>query len=293
MKDIRYDHTKKSIISPRFDVNLISRYKLVVKIYRHLLCTSVFDTDNHCCITYEQFRIEGATVKEKIRFLTNLWSAHQFLGASFWRGVILLTAEKEVSYVPLLFAEPEDASTYLNFNGCNLEEKKTHYHKIWGTGIACFHAIPQPLEQWITQTYTTSELLFYHSASAFLKEASLLASQNTSTKIYACIFDDNLIIAVIDNGQVRFVNLFTFRTPSDLIYYLLLVAEEHRLKPEEESLHWWGDFENNSPLADIARTYFKEVIFGEPPTGLTFADELDETIKKHNFDIFAAYKMSI
>lgn len=294
VKDIRYDHTKKSIISPTFDVNLISRYKLVVKIYRYFLTITVFDTDDHCCIAYEQFRIEGGTMDEKTAFLNNLWSAHQFLGAAFWRSVILLTAEKDVTFVPLIFAEVQDAPIYLRFNGCDLTEKKTYYHKIWGTSIACFHAIPTRLEQWIKKTYTTSELLFYHSSSVFLKEVSQLASsKKTSAHLYACIFDDNLTVVVMNEGNLRFINSFTFRSPSDLIYYLLLVAEEHQLKPEEETLHWWGDFEINAPMADVARNYFREIVFGSPPEGLKFANGLDEITKHYNFDLFAAYKMSI
>ncbi|GAB4334270.1 MAG: hypothetical protein OHK0038_11120 [Flammeovirgaceae bacterium] len=294
MEDIRFDALKQGIVDESFDVNLIARYKLVVKLHQSLLSLCVFDSEDHRCLAYERFQLqEGNTPQKLVNYLENLWAAHQFLKAAFWKSVIFVSFGQDFSFVPIPMAEKEDAQSYLMINGSNLELKSIKNTKQWGLGVICYHSISSEIEQWIHKTYSESEILFYHVTSAFLKGCADISKNNPNARIFASTFQNNLLVSILEGEQLKFINSFTFKSPNDLVYYLLLVAQEYKLNPEKEMLTIWGDINEKSPMADLVHSYFKNVVFGMRPEGLKFGFIFDELPNHQAFDIFSAYKLSL
>jgi hypothetical protein len=294
VEDIRFDALKQGIVDESFDVNLIARYKLVVKLHQSLLSLCVFDTEDHRCLTYERFQLQdGSNPKKLVSYLENLWSAHQFLKAAFWKSVIFVSFGEDFAFVPISLAEKEDAKSYLMINGSNLEHKSCFNTKQWGLGSVCYHSVSTELVQWINKTYSEPEILFYHSTSSFLKGCAEISKKETKPQLFASTFQNNLLVSILEGEHLKFINSFTFKSPNDLAYYLLLISQEYKLNPEKETLRVWGDIHEKSPMSDLLRSYFTNVVFGNRPEELKFGFVFDELPLHQAFDLFSAYKMSL
>lgn len=66
-------------------------------------------------------------------------------------------------------------------------------------------------------------------------------------------------IVVLQNQKLEFYNSFDYKTPEDLIYYILFTAEQLSLNPENFKLEFLGNIDEESPLFEITFKYVRNV----------------------------------
>ena len=66
-------------------------------------------------------------------------------------------------------------------------------------------------------------------------------------------------IIIVQNQHLMLFNSFDYKTPEDLIYYLLFTAEQLNMNPESFRLEFIGDIAENDPYFKIAYKYIRNV----------------------------------
>ena len=68
-------------------------------------------------------------------------------------------------------------------------------------------------------------------------------------------------IIILQNSKLIFYNSFTFASEIDVLYYILFVAEQFHLNPEEFLLILLGTIEEESAIYKIIFQYVRNVSF--------------------------------
>lgn len=100
---------------------------------------------------------------------------------------------------------------------------------------------------------------YKHSHSVLVSKL-LDASKNIDDKKMFVHFQPNHFeIIVVQNQKLLLFNSFEYKTPEDLIYYLLFTAEQLLLNPESFNLEFLGNINEESEFFKIAYKYIRNV----------------------------------
>ncbi len=123
----------------------------------------------------------------------------------------------------------------------------------------------------------------YKNANSILVQKLLDRSRNNDERqVFAHIASSHFEIVVVQNQKLILFNSFEYTTTSDFLYYLLFVAEQLNLNPENFQLTLLGDVSRESDLFEAAWTYVRHVSLAEVQSaGLTDAEA------RHHFTLLA------
>jgi len=78
-------------------------------------------------------------------------------------------------------------------------------------------------------------------------------------KMFVHMASGHFEIIVVQNQHLLLFNSFEYKTPEDLIYYLLFTAEQLNLNPETLKLEFLGDISQTDAFFAIAYKYIRNV----------------------------------
>lgn len=88
----------------------------------------------------------------------------------------------------------------------------------------------------------------------------LEASKNIDTKkMFVHMSKSHFEIIIVQNQHLLLFNSFEYKTPEDLIYYLLFTSEQLNLNPENLNLEFLGNISEDDAYFKIAYKYIRNV----------------------------------
>jgi hypothetical protein len=88
----------------------------------------------------------------------------------------------------------------------------------------------------------------------------LALSKNVDDKkMFVHMADGHFEIIIVQNQHLLLFNSFDYKTPEDLIYYLLFTAEQLNMNPESFKLEFIGDITETDACFKIAYKYIRNV----------------------------------
>lgn len=105
-------------------------------------------------------------------------------------------------------------------------------------------------------------------------------------KVFLNIRNEAMDIMVFDGRQVSFFNTFAWRSPEDILYYLVFVMEQLNLNPEQVPVVVSGETEGKGSLMDLMFTYIRHVEFAKRTTTYRYSAVLDEIAPHSGFLLF-------
>ena len=85
------------------------------------------------------------------------------------------------------------------------------------------------------------EFEYKHHTTILLEKLLLHSKNNTQKQLFVHVSKNQLDIIVIENSKLLLLNTFHFNTKNDFIYYILFIAEQLQLNPEEIALTFLGE----------------------------------------------------
>lgn len=89
-------------------------------------------------------------------------------------------------------------------------------------------------------------------------------------------YNDKFITAFFINGALQLMQTFSYQTPEDVSYYLLLICKQFNIKPAKATLNISGLIDTQSPLYSELIKYFEEVHNEGIPSNYATNGILDE-----------------
>ncbi len=100
---------------------------------------------------------------------------------------------------------------------------------------------------------------YKHSSSVLVSKLLDISKNNESKKMFVHLQTNHFEIIVIQNQKLLLYNSFEYKTPEDVIYYILFTAEQLLLNPENFILEFLGKIDSKSAIYKIVYQYVRNV----------------------------------
>ena len=126
----------------------------------------------------------------------------------------------------------------------------------------------------------------YVHASTILVTKLLDLSKNTDAKkMYVQINKSTLDLVVVQKQKLVLYNSFDYKTPDDLLYYILFTAEQLDLNPEVFSLQLFGNVHIEDDFYKLCYNYIRNVSILNV-NFMRSKNDFTETVNRENFILF-------
>ena len=129
------------------------------------------------------------------------------------------------------------------------------------TGAAMHYLVPGDLDRLLREKFSDSR--YFHFFTTMLKVHNGFASTN---QIGLDFTTDRFSVFVRREGRLELVQHYAYKTPLDVVYYLLKICYEFGLSQTDVALVLSGLIEKDSALYTELHHYFLNLQFAQPPS---------------------------
>lgn len=220
--------------------------------------------------------------------LQTLTAQHDLVGQSGWNQVRLAVQNRHFTLLPAPLFREGDEATYLQLHHtADAVQEVVRYYYHPARDMVNVFAAERRVAEWFAQLYPAGKLL--HHTSALLEGLVHQSDRGAPRRLYVSISAQQVTLLVIRDKKPEFCNVFTFATPEDLIYYIILVMQELQLNPDQDPVVVWGDLLHDSALFTILRKYIRNIRFGNRPYDLGYSYRLNDVFEYRYFDLFSLH----
>ncbi|MBL7813692.1 MAG: DUF3822 family protein [Saprospiraceae bacterium] len=127
----------------------------------------------------------------------------------------------------------------------------------------------------------------HHYMTALILGCQKLAERKEGHQVFANIRDGQVQILFFDHKSLIFANSFPFRTPQDLVYFILNVYEQFKLSPEVTPLSISGSLTEDSDIFKFIYRYVRYINFIHAPSYYRFGQQFTGIPQHFYFDLFS------
>lgn len=251
-------------VDPGLNYLFTNNYDLAIRILPDGFSYMVVDTIKDRVIAIEEYSSPASSnhlsqfgADLYIEWLNRIRNQCYLLKEKFNKVRILSGGNKYTLMPPPLF-DPDHAKKYIAFNHPLNDGDEVLHDNLKSPESVLICAIPASLQSWITKYYPGSRI--FHNCGSLLRNFYLqLRGGNTQAGILANIQTEVLDIIIFTGTDFRFCNSFRYTAQTDLLYYLLFVMEQLKIKTEESTLFLSGSFDGDTALLHLLKTYISSV----------------------------------
>lgn len=267
--------------NPNITEKKYKKLAIQVSLSGFTFCTS--DTLNHNILNYKNisFELSEQTVPLEELFAAAFQNNPEL--TEKYDEITVIHCNNLSTFVPAPLFDEQYLGSYLQYNT-----------KVFNTDFFDFDEIPTYQMNTVYIPYAHINNFFidqlgtfdYKHAHTILVSKLLDASKNVDEKKMFVHFNPgNFEVIVVQNQNLLLFNSFEYKTPEDLIYYLLFTAEQLNLNPETFKLEFLGAISENDEFFKIAYKYIRNVSLYD--TGdLQFHNSYSESENRKHFILF-------
>lgn len=277
----------------KMDVNLLSQYQLIIKIADTGIVFLVNDTESNKCLALEKYKFPTVATPDNITInLRNIWDAHPYLNAGYWKKVTLLFSNLKFAFIPIPLKDTgisPETLTHLNFKLAPQEQ--LYSYRLNKMDTDCYFGVNQEVVNWFGDFYPSMVTKIGHSSMAFLN--GLQQEETKANQLHLYTAEDSLTLANLKEGRLNYINSFQQRSEDDVLYICTLVIDELNLDRKDVQINFWGESENNKIILEKLRLYFPLINLGKRPKNVAFSFEFDEIDENSYYDLYHASKLFV
>jgi hypothetical protein len=280
----------KKIRDERFDEELIHQYSLLIHIGSRDLQIGVVDAEHDRMLLMEDYVFPSLVSHEElVAILEQLFEAHPFLHAAFWKEIKISIKNNKFVQVPEALFVEEARHEYLQFNAhVDDNEEVLHITNPRSKAVTIF-AFPKKLKAWFDKLYPGKPVAFLHQSAVLIEAITHFAQNRKENPLYIYVDRFKLHIVSCKQGSLLFYNQFAIKQFSDYIRYIMLVMRSLNLNQATSQVMLWGYIGKNSPHYNEFYKYINNVVFGHRPKYLHFGYMFDELQDHHFVDLYGMH----
>jgi hypothetical protein len=281
----------KKIKDERFDEDKIHQYELLIHIGTRDLQVGVIDTADQRVLLLEDFVFPAlSSHHEHLLLIQQLFEAHPFLLAGFWKQIKISFKNNKFVQVPEVLFVEEAQIEYLKYNApVNANEEDVLFVRNPGSQAITIFSIQKDLRTWLQGLYPDNPPLFIHQSASLIEGVMNFTGKRKDSHLYIYVDRFKLHIISCDQGKLIYYNQFLIKQFSDYIKYIMLVMKSLKLDQRTSQVMLWGYIGKNSPHYHEFYKYINNVIFGNRPSYLKFGFMFDEIQDHHFFDLYSMH----
>ncbi len=221
------------------------------------------DSDTKEPISLSEYQFEKPLIKPEdlLDKLTVFFDSEKELQQDF-NIVTAIHQHNLASLVPNDYFNESNLNDYLNYNVKTLSTDHITFDDITAIKAKNIYIPYVNINNYLFQNF--GEFEFKHHSSILIDTLINNYSEDDKTHFFVNVFKHSFDIVYIHNSELKLYNHFSFETKEDFIYYILFVAEQLNLNPDEFQLTFLGHINDDSPLYDISYKYVRYIDFITP-----------------------------
>ena len=231
--------------------------KLSIKITLHGFSYGIFDTLNPGIVSFKEVIFDAADKsKPTAELYAAAFEAEEELNTGY-DEVVILHDNNLATFVPTALFDEQYLGSYLQYNT-----------KVFETDFFAFDEVSNYSMNTVFIPYVDVNNFFvdqyqhfaYRHAHTILVSRLLDFSKNVDDKkVFVHMASGHFEVVIVQNQNLLLFNSFEYKTPEDLIYYLLFTAEQLNLNPETLKLEFLGDIAEDDAFFKITYKYIRNV----------------------------------
>nr|WP_314839756.1 DUF3822 family protein [uncultured Flavobacterium sp.] len=231
--------------------------KLSIQVSLTGLSFCCFDTLNDTVSSFNEVYFDAFPKTTKIEDLfANAFKNHSELSQKY-DEILIIHNNNLATFVPALFFDEEALGSYLQYNT-----------KVFETDFFAFDTLGNHQMNTVYIPYVNINNFFIdhfgsftykHAHSILVSKLLELTKDKHHKKMFVHLNTGHFEIVVIENQKLIFFNSFDYKTPEDLIYYILFTAEQLGMNPEYFALEFIGKIDVESDFYTIVYKYIRNV----------------------------------
>ena len=231
--------------------------KLIIKVSLYGVSLCCFDTLNATIISYKEIAFDTSDKTIPVEnLLTKSFTENSEFEESY-DEVIVLHDNNLATVVPTPLFDEANLGSYLQYNT-----------KVFETDFFVFDAIPTYQMNIVYIPFININNAFVdhfgtftykHCTTVLVSKLLDLSKNIDDKKMFVHVQKDHFEIVIVQNQHLLLFNSFEYKTPEDLIYYILFTAEQLNMNPESLKLEFIGDINEEDDYFKIAFKYIRNV----------------------------------
>lgn len=189
--------------------------------------------------------------------LTNLLGSLESLKKVF-REVCIAVEHSKSTLVPKAFFEEDDKATWLAFNHLVASYELCRKDELPPAKAVMLYALPGNILSVMSTAFPEATIF---NASGRLISSLLSATKEAARDgvLYANVHGPWVELVYLEEGQLKYFNIFSYKTREDLAYYIIFVIEQLGLNPDTTVLVLMGDIESESDHFELLYRYIRNI----------------------------------
>ncbi len=177
---------------------------------------------------------------------------------------MVMTSAGKALLVPSALFDEEKVNDLIqfNFDDFNPDNESVFHNKLNHLNSYLLFTVDNEMANLITQYFDNQAI--YHRATAFLEGCVLFQNERLNNQetpaLYVDILEHSIILSLFHSGKLTFFNQIAFKTPQDLVFFIVKLVDEFKLDTKKTDLFLSGkvSFPKDDILQEI-RKFFLQV----------------------------------
>jgi hypothetical protein len=237
-------------------------------------------------LKYIPFQDPASTPEKLLQKVTSVFKKERHLQKRY--GSVNVTHVNQLSeLVPKSLFDKEHIRDYLKFSSKTFTNDYVVYDELENHDMVNVYIPFVNVNNFLLERFGSFE--YKHFTTILVNKILNTYRYSEHPHMFAHIREDEFELLVIANNKLLFQNSFTFQNKEDFIYYVLFVAEQLNLNPEDFEFILAGIININSDLYKIAYTYIRKVSLIENRSEFRFPSQIDDESKRRHFTLLNQY----
>ncbi|HPX76564.1 MAG TPA: DUF3822 family protein [Bacteroidales bacterium] len=176
--------------------------------------------------------------------------------------VRFVVADNKQTIVPEAIFDENNIETYWQLNFETQSQTKLMYHYLSRAKSFIIFSVDESIET-LFNNYKGKKSITPSSASfvEFNLKRNKLVENPDLERVYVQVYENYMEVILLQNHNLRLFNTYTYKSPNDLLYYIINLYEQLKISQTESELVLSGFIETNSLLALNLKKFVKIVYF--------------------------------
>ncbi|HOW41398.1 MAG TPA: DUF3822 family protein [Bacteroidales bacterium] len=265
------------------DINSTENYDLSLQAGTDALTFCILDTIRNKYVMLRSWEAEEGNFL-KITDTEEFISKDDFLGRQYRKINIILPSGK-LTLVPGPLFDPGKKDEYFSFNHKIEEGEVILSNRNADPDSYLVFSVPASLYTLISGRFPGT--LPYNHTKPLLHHISHERKGTEGNYIHLHIERDYINLIIFSGDTLKFCNSFTYRSISDILYYVLNTFRSLGIK-QEETIILSGITEKYDELSTAFSSYIRKLKYATPAGRFTFSYVFNETVLHRYINLFTA-----
>lgn len=230
--------------------------KLTVKVAPGSMAFCSFDTLNQVPLAFREIPFDLSDKKTVMEYYADAFASHEELGDAY-DEVVVLHDNNLATFVPAALFDEDCLGSYLQFNNKVFETDSFAFDALASYQMNTVYIPYADINNFFVDTF--GNFVYKHAHTTLVSKLLELSKNVDEKKMFVHMAAGHFEIVMVQNQHLLLFNSFDYKTPEDLIYYLLFTAEQLNLNPETFRLEFLGDIREDDAFFAIAYKYIRNV----------------------------------